>query len=86
MFGVRVGHTYQPFYTYSMQQALEDGVIIDVLKDYTTVATIAKIQPSSEIEAKTKTYEQGPYFSPSLCLFYFELFVGKISRTTTSLL
>jgi hypothetical protein len=59
MFGHKVGNTYQPFYTYSMQQALQDGVILDVLKDYTTVAPLTEIRPASDLIATTKTYEQG---------------------------
>lgn len=43
------GHNGAPFHRYTMRQAIEEGFILDVLKNYTTYATYFKlIQASSE--------------------------------------
>jgi len=57
MFGIpdEYGH-YHPFYTYTMKQAIGEGFILDVLKNYVTYATyfklVKKIQDDPEYEEK----------------------------------
>lgn len=57
MFGWKdeYGH-YQPFHTYTMKQAIGEGFILDVLKNYVTYATyfklVKKIQDDPEYEEK----------------------------------
>jgi type I restriction enzyme R subunit len=43
-----VGKAGQPFHRYTMRQAIEEGFIMDVLKNYTTYATYYKLVKSSE--------------------------------------
>lgn len=42
------GKTGQPFHRYTMRQAIEEGFIMDVLKNYTTYATYYKLVKASE--------------------------------------
>lgn len=42
-FGTRVGDGFEPFDLYSMKQAIEEGFILDVLKNYTTYDFAARI-------------------------------------------
>ncbi|UCZ53721.1 DEAD/DEAH box helicase family protein [Bacillus shivajii] len=42
------GGTYEPFHLYSMRQAIEEGFIHDVLKNYVTYQTFYKIEKSIE--------------------------------------
>lgn len=42
------GHNGQPAHRYTMRQAIEEGFILDVLKNYTTYATYFKLLKSSE--------------------------------------
>lgn len=42
-FGTLVGDTYQPFHTYSMRQAIEEGFILDPLRNYVTYKTFYKL-------------------------------------------
>jgi len=57
MFGIpdEYGH-YHPFHTYTMKQAIGEGFILDVLKNYVTYATyfklVKKIQDDPEYEEK----------------------------------
>jgi type I restriction enzyme R subunit len=57
MFGLpdEYGH-YHPFHTYTMKQAIEEGFIFDVLKNYLTYATyfklVKKIQEDPEYDEK----------------------------------
>lgn len=48
IFGQRIGSAaearYVPFHLYSMRQAIEEGFIIDVLKNYTTYETYWKVE------------------------------------------
>lgn len=39
LFGTRVGETERPFHIYSMRQAIEEGFILDVLRNYVTYKT-----------------------------------------------
>ncbi|ONI88838.1 restriction endonuclease subunit R [Saccharothrix sp. ALI-22-I] len=39
LFGVRSGDTVRPFHVYSMRQAIEEGFILDVLRNYVTYKT-----------------------------------------------
>ncbi|GGP86827.1 type I restriction endonuclease subunit R [Saccharothrix coeruleofusca] len=39
LFGTRVGETVRPFHVYSMRQAIEEGFILDVLRNYVTYKT-----------------------------------------------
>lgn len=39
LFGVREGNTMRPFHIYSMRQAIEEGFILDVLRNYVTYKT-----------------------------------------------
>lgn len=47
LFGERIGSgedaTYVPFHLYSMRQAIEEGFILDVLRNYTTYSTYYKL-------------------------------------------
>jgi len=57
MFGIPDEHGhYRPFHTYTMKQAIGEGFILDVLKNYLTYATyfklIKKIQEDPEYEEK----------------------------------
>ncbi|XP_049848085.1 type I restriction enyme HindI endonuclease subunit-like [Schistocerca gregaria] len=65
MFGVRRDDTIAPFYTYSMKEAVEDRVILDVLGDYTTVTAVASV--SVRAEAREKIVERG--FEATRALF-----------------
>ena len=42
----------QPFHLYSMRQAIEEGFILDVLKNYTTYATYYRLLKSTEDDPK----------------------------------
>ncbi|MGW5440230.1 type I restriction endonuclease subunit R [Nocardia asteroides] len=42
-FGTLVGQTYQPFHTYSMRQAIEEGFILDPLRNYSTYKTFYRL-------------------------------------------
>ncbi|WP_174185017.1 type I restriction endonuclease subunit R [Nocardia barduliensis] len=42
-FGTLVGDKYQPFHTYSMRQAIEEGFILDPLRNYVTYKTFYKL-------------------------------------------
>ncbi|WP_410876378.1 type I restriction endonuclease subunit R [Nocardia sp. A7] len=42
-FGTLVGDKYQPFHTYSMRQAIEEGFILDPLRNYTTYKTFYRL-------------------------------------------
>ncbi|MGO4649126.1 type I restriction endonuclease subunit R [Nocardia sp. 2YAB30] len=42
-FGTVVGGKYQPFHTYSMRQAIEEGFILDPLRNYTTYKTFYRL-------------------------------------------
>lgn len=42
------GKAGQPFHRYTMRQAIEEGFIMDVLKNYTTYATYYKLVKASE--------------------------------------
>ena len=48
LFGTKVdtpeGERFRPFHLYSMRQAIDEGFILDVLKNYTTYATYWKIE------------------------------------------
>lgn len=44
------GHPGQPFHRYTMRQAIEEGFIMDVLKQYTTYATYYKLVKASETD------------------------------------
>ncbi|MCC5894066.1 MAG: type I restriction endonuclease subunit R [Alkalibacterium sp.] len=49
MFGSRQEDgTFKPFHTYSMRQAIEEGFILDVLKNYTTYKTAYRIARETE--------------------------------------
>lgn len=49
LFGVKVSETdYEPFHVYSMKQAIQEGFILDVLKNYTTYEKYFKIIQTSE--------------------------------------
>ena len=49
MFGTKMPDgTYRAFHIYSMRQAIEEGFILDVLKNYTTYKTYYKIAKSEE--------------------------------------
>ncbi|WP_035278313.1 type I restriction endonuclease subunit R [Actinokineospora spheciospongiae] len=39
LFGVRTGDTVRPFHIYSMRQAIDEGFILDVLRNYVTYQT-----------------------------------------------
>ncbi|GLY52371.1 DEAD/DEAH box helicase family protein [Lentzea sp. NBRC 102530] len=39
LFGTRRGETWRPFHVYSMRQAIEEGFILDVLRNYVTYKT-----------------------------------------------
>ncbi|WP_107658435.1 type I restriction endonuclease subunit R [Nocardia suismassiliense] len=59
-FGTLVGDKYQPFHTYSMRQAIDEGFILDPLRNYVTYKTYYKLvneNPSDyEVpESKAKT-------------------------------
>lgn len=51
--------TFKPFHIYSMKQAIEEGFILDVLKNYTTYRTCYKI---------AKAIEENPEFPTSKAL------------------
>nr|WP_239520147.1 DEAD/DEAH box helicase family protein [Methanococcus maripaludis] len=67
MFGERYSDgTFHPFHVYSMKQAIEEGFILDVLKNYMTYKTCYKIAkstpdnpelPESEAKKTIKRYE-----------------------------
>lgn len=42
------GHNGEPFHRYTMRQAIEEGFILDVLKNYTTYATYFRLAQASE--------------------------------------
>jgi type I restriction enzyme R subunit len=42
-FGIRVGKKYRSFHTYSMRQAIEEGFILDPLRNYTTYKTFYRL-------------------------------------------
>lgn len=42
-FGTLEGDRYQPFHTYSMRQAIEEGFILDPLRNYTTYKTFYRL-------------------------------------------
>jgi type I restriction enzyme R subunit len=44
----KAGKSGQPFHKYTMRQAIEEGFIMDVLKNYTTYATYYKLVKASE--------------------------------------
>ena len=49
LFGTRISEDdYVPFHTYSMRQAIEEGFILDVLKNYTTYERQFRIVQTSE--------------------------------------
>lgn len=49
MFGdLQENRTFKPFHIYSMKQAIEEGFILDVLKNYTTYRTCYKIAKAIE--------------------------------------
>ena len=57
MFGTKDEHGhYRPFHTYTMKQAIEEGFILDVLKNYLTYATyfklVKKIQDDPEYDER----------------------------------
>lgn len=59
-FGTPVGDKYRPFHTYSMRQAIDEGFILDPLRNYVTYKTFYKLvneNPSDyEVpESKAKT-------------------------------
>lgn len=58
MFGEKqINGTFKPFHIYSMKQAIEEGFILDVLKNYTTYKTcykIAKATPENPDLPKSK--------------------------------
>ncbi|NLR59383.1 type I restriction endonuclease subunit R [Chitinophaga polysaccharea] len=48
------GVNNEPFHRYTMRQAIEEGFILDVLKNYTTYATYYKLVKSSEEDPKVE--------------------------------
>lgn len=55
----------QPFYTYSMRDAIRDGLVLDVTQHYSTVAVLAKMSQSTSTSAATTTIERMPPGSAS---------------------
>ncbi|MEG0794693.1 MAG: DEAD/DEAH box helicase family protein [Bacilli bacterium] len=56
IFGVKQNDgTYKPYHTYSMQQAIEEGFILDVLKNYMTYNMYYKIVKTAESDEKLKS-------------------------------
>ena len=56
MFGdLQENRTFKPFHIYSMKQAIEEGFILDVLKNYTTYRTCYKIAKAIEENPKLPT-------------------------------
>jgi hypothetical protein len=43
-FGMMQDHTYVPFASYSLHQAIADGLVLDVLMNYRTVCPLASIE------------------------------------------
>ena len=48
MFGRGAGRQAAPFHLYTMRQAIEEGFILDVLKNYTTYATYYRLVKASD--------------------------------------
>jgi type I restriction enzyme R subunit len=49
-FGTRRGGTLQAFHTYSMKQAIEEGYIVDVLRNYTTYEQLYRLASKADEE------------------------------------
>ncbi|KAL6056802.1 Type I restriction endonuclease subunit R [Balamuthia mandrillaris] len=43
MFGVEDSGTYRPFHTYSIEQSIDDGYTLNVLNNYSSVGTLARV-------------------------------------------
>jgi hypothetical protein len=50
----------QPFYTYSMRDAIRDGLVLDVTQHYSTVAVLAKMSQSNTTSSACTTIEKQP--------------------------
>jgi len=57
MFGELKEGIYKPFYTYSIEQSLKDGYILDVMKDYTCIAFDIQIRPNLKSQQSTEPTE-----------------------------
>lgn len=81
MFGVKDGDIYRPFHIYSMRQAIEEGFILDVLKNYMTYKMYYKI---------LKTIDEDPQMDTAAgakaILRYETLHPHNISQKTTIML
>ena len=61
MFGTsHIKSIKQPFYTYSMRDAIHDGLVLDVTQHYSTVAVLAKMSQSTSASAACNTIEKPP--------------------------
>jgi type I restriction enzyme R subunit len=69
--------SFQPFHLYTMQQAIEEGFILDVLQNYTTFETYFNLL---KIAADDPRYEKGKAIS--LLRRYVELHQYTIARKT----
>jgi len=56
MFGKLENGVYKPIHIYSTQEAIEDGVIMDVLEDYVNLASVAKVFSEG---STTDVYDRG---------------------------
>lgn len=65
MFGTPHAKTIkQPFYTYSMRDAIRDGLVLDVTQNYSTVVVLAKMT-QAEIPSTPTTPENATTTSPT---------------------
>jgi hypothetical protein len=54
MFGTPSGDTLRPFHCYSMQQAIDDGVILDPLMNFQSVPIFGRAAPASSDESASR--------------------------------
>ena len=48
-------YLFTPFHTYSMADAIEDGHVLDVLQDYTTIAPHVQVLPAAGVDDETSS-------------------------------
>lgn len=70
----------EPFYTYSMREAIRDGLVLDVTQHYSTVAVLAKI---SQTPSNTNTGSVISLSPPSVNLLN-ALSEGEVNAPTSS--
>jgi len=72
-FGTKqIDGTFEPFHLYSMKQAIEEGFILDVLHNYTTLKSYYQIE---------KSVEDNPEFDTKRAQKYLRAYVEKDQRT-----